>query len=31
VKGHIGGLTPQSSDDEIHAAAPDIPVFELLR
>ncbi|WP_101946744.1 nitroreductase/quinone reductase family protein [Mycobacterium sp. 3519A] len=31
VKGHIGGLTPQSSDDEIRAAAPDIPVFELLR
>jgi hypothetical protein len=31
VKGHIGGLTPQSSDDEIRAAATDIPVFELLR
>ncbi|OBF35872.1 hypothetical protein A5724_14635 [Mycobacterium sp. ACS1612] len=31
VKGHIGGLTPQSSVDEIRAAAPDIPVFELLR
>jgi hypothetical protein len=30
VKGHIGGLTPQSTDDEIRAAAPSIPVFELL-
>jgi hypothetical protein len=31
VKGHIGGLTPNSSDDEVRAAAPSIPVFELLR
>lgn len=30
VKGHVGGLTPESTDDEIHAAAPSIPVFELL-
>jgi deazaflavin-dependent oxidoreductase (nitroreductase family) len=30
VKGHVGGLTPQSSDDELRAAAPSIPVFELL-
>ncbi|MCT7661998.1 nitroreductase/quinone reductase family protein [Mycobacterium deserti] len=30
VKGHVGGLTPQSSDDELRAAAPTIPVFELL-
>ena len=31
VKGHVGGLTPQSTDDEIRAAAPAIPVFELVR
>jgi hypothetical protein len=31
VKGHVGGLTPQSTDDEIRSAAPSIPVFELLR
>jgi deazaflavin-dependent oxidoreductase (nitroreductase family) len=30
VKGHVGGLTPQSTDDELRAAAPSIPVFELL-
>ncbi|BBY15835.1 nitroreductase/quinone reductase family protein [Mycolicibacterium litorale] len=30
VKGHVGGLTPHSSDDEIRAVAPSIPVFELL-
>jgi deazaflavin-dependent oxidoreductase (nitroreductase family) len=29
VKGHIAGLTPDSGDDEIHAAAPLIPVFAL--
>jgi hypothetical protein len=29
VKGHIGGLTPESTDDELRAAAPAIPVFEL--
>ncbi|KUI31896.1 hypothetical protein AU196_08565 [Mycobacterium sp. IS-1742] len=31
VKGHVGGLTPRSSDDEVRAVAPSIPVFELLR
>jgi hypothetical protein len=31
VKGHVGGLTPNSSDDEVRAAALSIPVFELLR
>jgi hypothetical protein len=30
VKGHVGGLTPRSGDDEIRAVAPSIPVFELL-
>lgn len=29
VKGHVGGLTPDSTDDELHAAAPTIPVFAL--
>ncbi len=29
VKGHIAGLTPGSSDDELLAAAPSIPVFTL--
>ena len=31
VKGHIAGLTPNSSDDEICAAAPSIPVFALAK
>lgn len=31
VKGHAGGLTPASTVDEMRAAAPGIPVFELLR
>jgi hypothetical protein len=31
VKGHVAGLTPQSTDDEIGAACPSIPVFELVR
>jgi hypothetical protein len=31
VKGHVGGLTPLSTDDEMRSAAPSIPVFELLR
>jgi len=31
VKGHVGGLTPESTDDEMGAAAASIPVFELLR
>lgn len=30
VKGHIGGLTPESSRDEIRRAAASIPVFELV-
>lgn len=29
VKGHVAGLTPQSTDAELRAAAPSIPVFEL--
>jgi len=29
VKGHFAGLTPESSDDELRAAAPSIPVFVL--
>jgi deazaflavin-dependent oxidoreductase (nitroreductase family) len=31
VKGHVAGLTPQSSDTELRSAAPLIPVFEVLR
>jgi hypothetical protein len=31
VKGHVAGLTPQSSVEEMRAAAPSIPVFEVLR
>ena len=31
VKGHVAGLNPQSTDDEMRSAAPSIPVFELLR
>lgn len=31
VKGHVAGLTPGSTDDEMRAAAPSIPVFEVLR
>jgi hypothetical protein len=31
VKGHVGGLTPRSTVDEMRAGAPAIPVFELLR
>jgi deazaflavin-dependent oxidoreductase (nitroreductase family) len=29
VKGHIAGLTPDSDDDAVRAAAPSIPVFAL--
>jgi hypothetical protein len=29
VKGHVGGLTPESTDEQIRAVAPSIPVFEL--
>ena len=31
VKGHVGGLTPQSTPDEIAAVAPSIPIFVLSR
>ncbi|BBZ28772.1 hypothetical protein MMAD_30670 [Mycolicibacterium madagascariense] len=30
VKGHVAGLTPTSTDDEVRAAAASIPVFELV-
>lgn len=29
VKGHFGGLTPDSGDEQLRAAAPSIPVFVL--
>jgi deazaflavin-dependent oxidoreductase (nitroreductase family) len=29
VKGHIAGLTPDSSDEQLRVAAPSIPVFAL--
>jgi deazaflavin-dependent oxidoreductase (nitroreductase family) len=29
VKGHVAGLTPDSSDDQMRTAAPSIPVFAL--
>lgn len=29
VKGHVAGLTPDSDDSELLAAAPSIPVFAL--
>lgn len=29
VKGHVAGLTPESTDQEFAAAAPSIPVFAL--
>jgi deazaflavin-dependent oxidoreductase (nitroreductase family) len=29
VRGHVAGLTPDSSDDQMRAAAPSIPVFAL--
>jgi len=31
VKGHVAGLTPKSSDQELRAAAPSIPVFRVVR
>ena len=31
VKGHVGGLTPESTDEQLRAAAPSIPVFVLSR
>jgi deazaflavin-dependent oxidoreductase (nitroreductase family) len=30
VKGHVGGLTPESTDADLRAVAPSIPVFELM-
>ena len=29
VKGHVAGLTPDSGDEQLRAAAPSIPVFAL--
>jgi deazaflavin-dependent oxidoreductase (nitroreductase family) len=29
VKGHIGGLTPQSTPEQVRSVAPSIPVFEV--
>jgi hypothetical protein len=29
VKGHVGGLTPHSTEAEFRSAAPSIPVFEI--
>ena len=31
VKNHMGGLTPTSTDEELSAGAPSIPIFELAR
>ena len=31
VKGHVSGLTPDSSDEQLRAAAPTIPVFALAK
>ena len=31
VKGHVAGLTPDSTINELRAAAPEIPVFALAR
>lgn len=31
VKGHVAGLTPQSTDEQLRATAPEIPVFVLAR
>jgi hypothetical protein len=31
VKGHVGGLTPESTDDDLRRVAASIPVFALLR
>lgn len=30
VKGHVGGLTPESTNEQIRAAAPSIPIIELV-
>jgi hypothetical protein len=31
VKGHVGGLTPESTDEQLRRTAPSIPVFALAR
>lgn len=31
VKGHVGGLTPDATDEQLRDAAPSIPVFVLAR
>jgi hypothetical protein len=31
VRGHVGGLTPESTDADLRSAAPSIPVFVLER
>jgi len=31
VKGYVAGLTPESSDEQLRAAAPSIPVFVLTK
>jgi len=31
VKGHVGGLTPESTHEDLRGAASSIPVFELVR
>jgi deazaflavin-dependent oxidoreductase (nitroreductase family) len=31
VKGYVAGLTPESSDEQLRAAAPSIPVFALAK
>lgn len=30
IKGHVGGLTPESSGEQMRAVAPSIPVFEVV-
>jgi hypothetical protein len=30
VRGHVGGLTPDSTPEQVRAVAPSIPVFELV-
>lgn len=30
IKGHVGGLTPDSSAEQMRAVAPSIPVFEVV-
>ena len=31
VKGYVAGLTPDSNDEQLRAAAPTIPVFALAK